>query len=127
MKIRALLITVALASGLCSEVFADTAATLNTETARMNTLTASHGETNATAKIGGEFNSFLGSNSNTVVNGLRNGSPITLTTTTLTSSNTPGAAPIPTTTTTIINPPTGKMVMGTCLPLWPWPSSNWVN
>jgi hypothetical protein len=112
MKIRALLITVALASGLCSEVFADTAATLNTETARMNTLTASHGETNATAKIGGEFNSFLGSNSNTVVNGLRNGSPITLTTTTLTSSNTPGAAPIPTTTTTIINPPTGKMGYG---------------
>ncbi len=112
MKIRALLITVALASGLCSEVFADTAATLNTETARMNTLTASHGETNVTAKIGGEFNSFLGSNSNTVVNGLRNGSPITLTTTTLTPSNTPGAAPIPTTTTTIINPPTGKMGYG---------------
>jgi len=105
------LITVALA-GLCSEVFADIAATLNTETARMNTLTASHEETNVTAKIGGEFNSFLGSNSNTVVNGLRNGSPITLTTTTLTSSNTPGAAPIPTTTTTIINPPTGKMGYG---------------
>ena len=112
MKIKALLIVAALASGLCPEVFADTASTLNTEMVRMNTLAASHEETNVTAKVGGEFNSFLGSNSNTVVSGLRNGSPITLTTTTLTPSNTPGAAPIPTTTTTIINPPTGKMGFG---------------
>jgi hypothetical protein len=112
MKTKVLLIVAALASGLCSEVFADTASTLNTETARMNTLTASHGETSVTTKISGEFNSFLGSNSNTVVSGLRNGSPITLTTTTLTPSNTPGAAPIPTTTTTVINPPTGKMGFG---------------
>lgn len=55
MKIKALLIVAALASGLCPEVFADTASTLNTEMARMNTLAASHGETNVTAKVSGEF------------------------------------------------------------------------
>jgi hypothetical protein len=108
MKIKALLITVALASGLCSEVFADTAATLNTETARMNTLTASHGETNVTGKISGTFNSFLGPDSTPVVTGLRNGTLINLTTTT--AATNPGSAPV--VTTTVITPPTGKMGYG---------------
>jgi hypothetical protein len=108
MKIRVLLITVTLASGLCSVVFADTAATLNTETARMNTLTASHGETNVTGKISGTFNSFLGPDSTAVVKGLRNGTPINLTTTT--AATNPGSAPV--VTTTVITPPTGKMGFG---------------
>src|SRR4029450_7526412 len=44
----------------------------------------------------------------TVVTGLRNGTPITLTTTT--PATTPGAAP--TVTTTVITPPTGQMGYG---------------
>jgi hypothetical protein len=74
----------------------------------MNTLAASHGETNVTGKISGTFNSFLGSDSTAVVTGLRNGTPITLTTTT--PAATPGAAP--TVTTTVITPPTGQMGHG---------------
>jgi len=74
----------------------------------MNTLAASHGETNVTGKISGTFNSFLGSDSTAVVTGLRNGTPITLTTTT--PAATPGTAP--TVTTTVITPPTGKMGHG---------------
>jgi hypothetical protein len=74
----------------------------------MNTLAASHGETNVTGKISGTFNSFLGSDSTAVVTGLRNGTPITLTTTT--PATTPGAAP--TVTTTVITPPTGQMGHG---------------
>ena len=74
----------------------------------MNTLAASHGETNVTGKISGTFSSFLGSDSPTVVTGLRNGTPITLTTTT--PAATPGASP--TVTTTVITPPTGKMGHG---------------
>jgi hypothetical protein len=74
----------------------------------MNTLAASHGETNVTGKISGTFNSLLGSDSNAVVTGLRNGTPITLTTTS--PAATPGAAP--TVTTTVITPPTGQMGHG---------------
>ena len=74
----------------------------------MNTLAASHGETNVTGKISGTFNSFLGPDSPAVVTGLRNGTPITLTTTTAAAN--PGSAPI--VTTTLITPPTGKMGYG---------------
>jgi len=101
-------VTTALALGLSVQVFADTTSALNTEASRMNTLAASHGETNVTGKISGTFNSFLGSDSTAVVTGLRNGTPITLTTTT--PAATPGAAP--TVTTTVITPPTGKMGHG---------------
>jgi hypothetical protein len=108
MKIKAIFVTTALALGLSVQVFADTTSALNTEASRMNTLAASHGETNVTGKISGTFNSFLGSDSTAVVTGLRNGTPITLTTTT--PAATPGAAP--TVTTTVITPPTGKMGHG---------------
>jgi hypothetical protein len=108
MKIKAIFGTTALALGLSVQVFADTTSALNTEASRMNTLAASHGETNVTGKISGTFNSFLGSDSTAVVTGLRNGTPITLTTTT--PAATPGAAP--TVTTTVITPPTGKMGHG---------------
>jgi hypothetical protein len=102
------LATAILAFGLNAQAFADTTSTLNTEASRMNTLAASHGETNVTNKISGTFNSFLGPDSTSVVTGLRNGTPITLTTTT--PSATPGAAP--TVTTTVITPPTGQMGHG---------------
>jgi hypothetical protein len=108
MKIKPMLVTTTLALGLSAQAFADTASTLNTEASRMNTLAASHGETNVTGKISGTFNSFLGSDSNAVVTGLRNGTPITLTRTTL--PVTPGGAP--TLTTTVITPPTSQMGHG---------------
>ena len=73
----------------------------------MNTLAASQGDSKVVNKIGSEFNNFLGADSKTVVNGLRNGTPITLTRT----ASTPGSAPV-TTTTTTINPPTGKTGFG---------------
>jgi hypothetical protein len=108
MKIKAIIGVTILASGLNVQAFADTASTLNSEASRMNTLAASHGETNVTGKISSTFNSFLGSDSTAVVTGLRNGTPITLTTTT--PAATPGAAP--TVTTTVITPPTGQMGHG---------------
>ena len=108
MKIKAILPPAILALGLNGHAFADTTSTLNTEAARMNTLAASHGETNVTGKISGTFNSFLGSDSTAVVTGLRNGTPITLTRTT--PAITPGAEP--TVTTTVITPPTGQMGHG---------------
>jgi hypothetical protein len=108
MNIKGIFEVLALALALNPQVFADTTSALNTEASRMNTLAASHGETNVTGKISGTFNSFLGSDSPTVVTGLRNGTPITLTTTT--PAATPGAAS--TVTTTVITPPTGKMGHG---------------
>jgi hypothetical protein len=108
MKIKAILGATSLALGLNVQAFADTTSALNTEASRMNTFAASHGETNVTGKISGTFNSFLGSDSTAVVTGLRNGTPITLTTTT--PAATPGAAP--SVTTTVITPPTGKMGHG---------------
>ena len=108
MKIKTIIGVTTLALGLNPHAFADTTSTLKTEASRMNTLASSHGETKVTGKISGTFNSFLGSDSNAVVTGLRNGTPITLTTTT--PATTPGAAP--TVTTTVITPPTGQMGHG---------------
>jgi hypothetical protein len=108
MNSKAILATGILALGLNVPAFADTTSALNTEASRMNTLAASHGETNVTGKISGTFSSFLGSDSTAVVTGLRNGTPITLTSTT--PAATPGTAP--TVTTTVITPPTGKMGYG---------------
>lgn len=85
---------------------AQTASTLTAEASRMETLAASQGETKVTDKLSAEFSSFLGgySHSRAVVTGLRNGTPISLTTTT------PGSPPL--TTPTTITPPTGKMGFG---------------
>jgi hypothetical protein len=127
MKIKAILASAILALWLNVQAFADTTSALNTEAARMNTLAASHGEANVTGKISGDFNSFLGSNSNAVVTGLRNGSPIALTTTTTTPSSTPGGAPTTTVTTTTINPPTGKMGYGNVFTSLALANSNWVK
>jgi hypothetical protein len=108
MKIKAIFGATAFALLLNGQAFADDTAALNAEASRMNTFSTNHGEANVTTKISGTFNSFLGSDSTAVVTGLRNGTPITLTTTT--PAATPGAAPI--VTTTVITPPTGKMGYG---------------
>jgi hypothetical protein len=63
-------------------------------------------ETTSINKVSSEFSSFLGDDAAAVVTGLRNGTPISLTTTETTQS-----ATLQTTTTTI-NPPTGKMGLG---------------
>lgn len=112
MKIIRLIIALTLFTGSAAPSFADTASTLNTEAAHMNTLASSQGESRVVDKISGEFSSFFGSDAKAVVTGLRNGTPITLTTTTTTPGSTPGAQPVTTTTSTIINPPTGKMGFG---------------
>src|SRR5918994_3263576 len=105
MKISGIFFATALLLVLWGPALSQTTTDLNTEAGRMNTLGATQGESKVVGKISGEFSSFLGSNSNAVVTGLRNGTPITLTTTASTPSTTPGAAAVPTTTTTTINPP----------------------
>jgi hypothetical protein len=113
MKVLGIFLAIALGLGGPSGLaLSQTTTDLNNEAVRMNSLAASQGENKVIGKISGEFNSFLGSNSNAVVTGLRNGSPIALTTTTTTPSSTPGGAPTTTVTTTTINPPTGKMGYG---------------
>lgn len=81
---------------------------LTAEASRTDQLAATQGGAKVTDKISSDFSSFLGTNSKAVVTGLRNGTPITLTTTT--PGATPGAPPVITTTT--ITPPTGKMGFG---------------
>ncbi|HXV81778.1 MAG TPA: hypothetical protein VEG60_17995, partial [Candidatus Binatia bacterium] len=108
MKIKAILAAAILAVGLNGPALADTTSALNAEASRMNALAVSHGQTNVTGKISGTFESFLGPDSTAVVTGLRNGTPIALTTTT--AAATPGAAP--TVTTMVITPPTGQMGNG---------------
>ena len=112
MKASRMFLAIALVLGSSGLALSQTTTDLNNEAARMNALAASQGESKVIGKVSGDFNSFLGSNSNAVVTGLRNGSPIALTTTTTTPSSTPGGAPTTTVTTTTINPPTGKMGYG---------------
>ena len=89
---------------------AQTTTALNAEATKMNTLAANQGDSKVVDKISSDFSSFLGSDSKAVVTGLRNGTPITLTSTASTPSN--GTTGVTTTETTIINPPTGKMGHG---------------
>jgi hypothetical protein len=111
MKIPAMILTVGLTS---APVFAlaQTPSDLNSQVTAMDTTTANQGQTNVINKISGDFSSFLGADSTTVVTGLRNGTPITLTRTTTTPSATPGGLPVTTTTNTVITPPTGQMGFG---------------
>src|SRR5258708_39858645 len=112
MKFPAVILTVGLAMGLPGFAYAETASDLNSQVTTMNTTTANQGQTNVTNKISGDFNSFLGADSKTVVTGLRSGTPITLTSTTTTPSTTPGGMPGTTTTNTAITPPTGQTGFG---------------
>lgn len=81
---------------------------LTTEAARMDRMAGTLGEVKIADKLSAEPNAFLGTDAKAVVTGLRNGTPITLTTTT--PPTTPGGTP--TTTTTTITPTTGKMGFG---------------
>lgn len=112
MKVRALTLSAALLFGSAALASAQTSSDLSNEATRMNNLASSHGESNVIGKISGDFKSFLGSDANTVVTGLRNGTPITLARTTTTPSTTPGGLPVTTTSTTVITPPTGQMGHG---------------
>ncbi|HEY7558346.1 MAG TPA: hypothetical protein VIH18_26430 [Candidatus Binatia bacterium] len=112
MKTSTLMLAGTLVCGLWAPGFAQTATQLNTEATRMDSLASNQGQSKVIGKISGDFSGFLGSDSEAVVTGLRNGTPIKLTSTTTTPSTTPGAPPVTTTNTTIINPPTGKMGHG---------------
>jgi hypothetical protein len=85
-----------------------TTSTLNTEASHMDSLAASQGQSKVVDKLSGDFGSFLGPDSKTVITNLRNGTSFNLTSTT--PGTTPTSAPV--TTTTTINPPTGKMGWG---------------
>ena len=112
MKTQAMVLTMGMVLGTAALGRADLTSDLNTQATTMNNLATSNGETKVTGKIADDFNTFLGSDSNAVVTGLRNGTPITLTRTTTVPSTTPGGLPTTTTTTTVITPPTGHMGHG---------------
>ena len=111
MKLPAMILTAGLTSAPVFG-FAQTPSDLNSQVIAMDTTTANQGQSNVINKISGDFGSFLGADSTTVVTGLRNGTPITLTRTTTTPSTTPGGLPVTTTTNTVITPPTGQMGFG---------------
>lgn len=112
MKISAVTISLGLVLGVPFSGVAQTAGDINGQVATMNTLTSNPGQTNVVGKISNDFNSFLGADAPAVVTGLRNGTPITLLSTTTTPSPTPGGLPVTTTTSTVITPPTGHMGFG---------------
>jgi hypothetical protein len=77
---------------------------LTTQTTQMDSLAGTRGQTTVTGKISSDFTTFAGSsaNSDALVTGLRNGTPITLT-----STDAKGV-----TTSTTFTPATGKMGYG---------------
>jgi hypothetical protein len=79
----------------------------------LDTTAANRGQTQVAGRIAANFTGLTGSESNslTLVNALRTGSPATLTTTTVTPG-VDGAPPTTTTTETTITPATGKMGWG---------------
>jgi len=112
MKLPAIVLTAGLTAGAPVLSLAQTPSDLNSQVTTMDNTTANQGQTNVINKISSDFSSFLGADSKTVVTGLRNGTPITLTSTTTTPSTTPGGLPVTTTSTTVITPPTGQMGFG---------------
>ena len=108
MKTATLLLTGTLVCGLFTPGFAQTTTQLDTEATKMDSLASNQGQSKVIGKVSGDFGNFLGSDSTAVVTGLRNGTPIKLTS----ATTTPGAPPVTTTNTTIINSPTGKMGYG---------------
>jgi hypothetical protein len=108
MRIHALILSLGMAAAMPATAGAQTATDLNSQVTTMNNVTANQGQSHVIGKIGSDFSSFLGSDATAVVTGLRNGTPIMLTSTT--PSTTPGGLPV--TTTTVITPPTGQMGFG---------------
>lgn len=87
-------------------LFAAETTTLQTEVRQTDTLTTRYGTAQVESRIAGDFTTFAGSDANaqSLVTGLRSGTPITLTDT----SSTGGA----TTTTLTFDPPTRPMGYG---------------
>lgn len=113
MKTRGFVLGSALVLASTTVVYADINSDLNTEATKMNSLASSQGNNKVVDKISSQFSDFLGADSKTVVTGLRNGTPITLTRTNPTpGTTTTTTTAAPTTTTTTITPPTGKMGAG---------------
>jgi hypothetical protein len=112
MKTPALILAIGISTGAANIAAAQTASDLNNQVTTMNNATANQGQTNVSNKISSDFSSFLGTDSKAVVTGLRNGTPITLTSTTTTPSSVPGGVPLTTTTPVMITPPTGQMGFG---------------
>jgi hypothetical protein len=113
MKFRAMMFTFGMAVAVpLSQAGAQTAADVNNQVTTMNKLTSNQGQTNVIGKISSDFTPLLGSDAKAVVTGLRNGTPITLTSMTTTPSSTAGGLPVATTNTTVITPPTGQMGFG---------------
>ncbi len=111
MKVSALILIFGLTAAAPVMGLADTTTDLNSQVTMMNNLSSSPGQTKVISKISGDFSSFLGSDANAVVAGLRNGTPITLYSTTTTTDPITGL-PVTTTTPTTITPPTGHMGFG---------------
>lgn len=107
MKTSALVLAIGIVGSWSGVGLGQITTALNAEATQMNTLASTHGDSKVVDKISSDFSSFLGADSKAVVTGLRNGTPITLTSTV--PNSTTGVA---TTETTIINPPTGKMGHG---------------
>jgi hypothetical protein len=112
MKTPAVILAIGITTGAANIAAAQTASDLNNQVTTMNNATANQGQTGVINKISTDFSSFLGTDSKAVVTGLRNGTPISLSSTTTTPSNVPGGVPVTTTTTTLITPPTGHMGFG---------------
>jgi hypothetical protein len=93
MKLSAMALSLGLLAANAAVVSAQTTTDLTTQATTMNSLASTNSESNVVGKISGDFSSFLGADANAVVTGLRNGTPITLKTTTTT-------------------PPTGQMGYG---------------
>lgn len=108
MKSKALFLSLILSASFVAAARAQTPADLDSQASTMNSLAGSSGESKVIGKISNDFSSFLGSNSNAVVTGLRNGTPITL----KSPTTTPGTGTISTPNTTVITPPTGQMGHG---------------
>ena len=106
MKTSALLLTVGILGSWSGVGLGQATTALNAEATKMNNLASSQRDSKVVDKISSDFSSFLGADSKAVVTGLRNGTPITLTSV---PSTTIGVA---TTEATIINPATGKMGHG---------------
>jgi hypothetical protein len=111
MKVSAVILIAGLTAGAPDMGLADTTTDLNSQVTTMNNLSSSPGQTKVISKISGDFSSFLGSDANAVVAGLRNGTPITLYSTTTTTDPITGL-PVTTTTPTTITPSTGHMGFG---------------
>jgi hypothetical protein len=91
-----------------SLIHGQTSPNLATEASRMDSLAASQGQITVIDKISGEFSSFLGPDSRAVVVGLRNGTPIDLST----AAANPITGGKPMVTKTTITPPSEKMGFG---------------